>query len=131
MYLILATRRISGRTKNDAIKNEAARVKTNFPHYIYVYGDFSQHKGSKLGSLSDLNLTGLLVTRQTDNTSPGGATIFHQGNQSKALTRDANLDTQSSDISAEEIRESGRSFHFLIVCGKKLLLYASLLTDGV
>ena len=27
-----------------------------------------------------------------------------------ALTRDWNLDTQSSDISAEEIRESGRSF---------------------
>ena len=46
---------------------------------------------------------------------------------SLALTRDANLDTQSSDISAEEIRESGRSFKSLIVCGKKLLLYASLL----
>ena len=43
------------------------------------------------------------------------------GNQSLALTRDANLDTQSSDISAEEIRESGRSFQFLIVCGKKFL----------
>ena len=34
-----------------------------------------------------------------------------------------NLDTQSSDISAEEIRESGRSLQSLmIVCGKKLLL---------
>ena len=40
---------------------------------------------------------------------------------------EANLDTQSSDISAEEISESGRSFQSLIVCGKKLLLNASLL----
>ena len=32
---------------------------------------------------------------------------------------------------AEEIRESGRSFQSLIVCGKKLLLYASLLADGI
>ena len=50
-----------------------------------------------------------------------------EGNKSLALTRDANLDTQSSDISAEEIRESGclesgRSFQSLIVCGKKLVL---------
>ena len=43
---------------------------------------------------------------------------------------EANLDTQSSDISAEEISESGRSFQSLIVCGKKLLLYASLLAEG-
>ena len=76
---------------------------------------------------SDLNLNGLLVTRQIDNTSPGGA----PGGKSLALTRDANLDTQSSDISAEEIRESGRSFQSLIVCGKKLLLYASLLAEGI
>ena len=48
-----------------------------------------------------------------------------EGNKSLALTRDANLDTQSSDISADEIKESGRSFQSLIVCGKKLLLYAS------
>ena len=48
-----------------------------------------------------------------------------------ALTKDANLDTQSSDISAEEIRESGRSFQSLIDCGKKLLLYASLLAEGI
>ena len=33
-----------------------------------------------------------------------------EGDQSLALTRDVNLDTQSSDISAEKIRESGRSF---------------------
>ena len=39
-----------------------------------------------------------------------------EGNQALALTRDANLDTQSSDISAEEIRESGRSFQSLIAC---------------
>ena len=43
----------------------------------------------------------------------------------------ANLDTQSSDISAEEISESGRSFQSLIVCIKKLLLYASLLAEGI
>ena len=42
-----------------------------------------------------------------------------------------NLDTQSSDISAEEIRESGRSLQSLIVCGKKLLLNASLLAEGI
>ena len=48
-----------------------------------------------------------------------------------ALTRDANLDTQSSNISAEEIRESGRSFQSLIFYGKKLLLYASLLAAKV
>ena len=54
-----------------------------------------------------------------------------EGNQSLVLRRDANLDTQSSDISPEESRESGRSFQSLIVCGKKLLLYASLLTDDM
>ena len=36
-----------------------------------------------------------------------------------------NLDTQSSDSSAEEMRESGRSFQSLIVWGKKLFLQAS------
>ena len=68
--------------------------------------------------ISYLNLNGLLVTHQIDNTSPGGA----PGGKSvpSRLTRDANLDTQSSDISAEEIRESGRSLQSLIVCGKKL-----------
>ena len=45
-------------------------------------------------------------------------------------TSEANLDTQSSDISAEETSESERSFQSLIVCGKKLLLYASLLAEG-
>ena len=38
---------------------------------------------------------------------------------------------QSSNILAEEIRESGRSFQSLIVCGKKILSYASLLADGI
>ena len=47
------------------------------------------------------------------------------------FTSEANLDTQSSDISAEEISESGRSFQSLIVCGKKLLLYAYLLAEGI
>ena len=32
------------------------------------------------------------------------------GGKLKLLTSDVNLDTQSSNISAEEIRESGRSF---------------------
>ena len=49
----------------------------------------------------------------------------------KERTSVANLDTQSSDISAEEISESGRSFQSLLVCGKKLLLYASLLAEGI
>ena len=48
-----------------------------------------------------------------------------------ALTRDANSDTQSSDISAEEIRESVRSFQPLIVGGKKLFLYASFPAEGI
>ena len=63
-------------------------------------------------------------------------TILHkgvrqEGNQSLTLTRDADFDTQSSDISAEEIGESGRSFQSLIVSGKQLLLYASLLADDI
>ena len=81
----------------------------------------------------NLNLNGLLVIRQIDNTSPGGAP--EEGNQSLALTRDAILDTQSSDISAEpeeiHLRESGRSFQSLVVYGKKLLLYASLLAEDI
>ena len=32
--------------------------------------------------------------------------------------REVNLDTQSSENSAEEIRESGSSFQYLIVWGK-------------
>ena len=68
------------------------------------------------------------MTRQIDNTSPGGAP---GENQSVALTKDANLDTQSSDISAEEIRESGRSFQSLIVCGKKLLYFCTFLSATV
>ena len=79
-------------------------------------------------SVLNLNLNDLLVTRQIDNISPG---VRQEGNYSATLTRIANLDTQSSGISAEEIIESGRSFQFLIVCGKKTLLYASLLVEGI
>ena len=59
-----------------------------------------------------LNLNCLLVKSQNDNPSPGAET---GGNKSLALTREVNLDIQSSDNSAEEIRESVRSFQFLIV----------------
>ena len=55
-----------------------------------------------------------------DIISPGGS----DGGEIKSLERtsEANLDTQSSDISAVENRESGRSFQSLIVWGKKLYL---------
>ena len=50
-------------------------------------------------------------------------TITHQdlwlGNKSLALTREVNLATQSSESSADEIRESGRAFQSLIVWGKE------------
>ena len=72
-----------------------------WPLQLYRLADFQ--------NLSrNLNLNGLLVIRRIDNSSPGGG-VRQEGNQSLALIRDANLDTQSSDISAEEIRESGRS----------------------
>ena len=52
-------------------------------------------------------------------------TIPHQGlaeeDKSLALTREVNLDMQSSDNSAE-MSESGRAFQSLIVWGKKLFL---------
>ena len=48
-----------------------------------------------------------------------------------AFTSDENLDTQSLDVLAEEIRESARSFQSLIVCGKTLFLYASLLAEDI
>ena len=57
------------------------------------------------------------MKRQIDNPSPGAVT---GGNQSLALTREVNLDTLSSDSSAEEIRDAGRSLQSLIVWGKKL-----------
>ena len=59
------------------------------------------------------NLYGLVVIRQIDNSSPGGG--GGGGVLEISPTRDANLDTQSSDISAEEIREPGRSFQSLKV----------------
>ena len=64
----------------------------------------------KTGKVMVLNL--LTITHQG---------VRQEGNYFLALTRDANMDTQTSDISAEEIRESGRSFQSLIVCGKKIL----------
>ena len=66
-----------------------------------------------------LNLNSLLVTYQM--------TLFHQGfaygkNLSPESISEANLDEHSSDISAVENRESGRSFQSLMVWGKKLHL---------
>ena len=53
-------------------------------------------------------------------------TITHQGLAeevySLALTREVNLDTQSSESTAEEMRESGRTVQSLIVWGKKLFV---------
>ena len=61
-------------------------------------------------------------------------TIPHQGlaeeDQSLALTREVNLDTQSSDNSAEEMSESGRAFQSLIVWGKKVFLIGFLTSRG-
>ena len=65
------------------------------------------------------NQNSLLVIRQK-------MTIPHQGlaeeDKSLALTREVNLDTQSSDNSTEEMSESGSAFQSLIVWGKKLFL---------
>ena len=47
-------------------------------------------------------------------------------NWSLEHTSEENLDTQSSDISAVENRESGRSFQSLMVLGKKLHFKASI-----
>ena len=55
------------------------------------------------------NQNSLLMKCQIDNTVPGGCCLTG-GDKSRAITREVNLDTQSSDISEEEIRESGRSF---------------------
>ena len=51
-------------------------------------------------------------------------TILHQ------KKREENLDTQSLDISAEVIREPGRSFQSLIVIGKKLCLQVFVLAKS-
>ena len=48
---------------------------------------------------------------------------------SLALTREVNLDMQSSDGSAEEMRESGRSFQSLIVL-EKSFSYRCLFLQG-
>ena len=58
-----------------------------------------------------------MVKRQTVNPSPG--TVTGGGGElvptTVAITREVNLDTLSSDSSEEEIRDSGSSFHSLIV----------------
>ena len=56
----------------------------------------------------------LLMKCKNDNPSPGAETGV---NKSLALTREVNLDTQSSDNTAEEIRELGMSSQSLIVRG--------------
>ena len=75
----------------------------------------------------NLNLNGLLVIRQIDNISPGGS--VPGGKLVPGSHKRCELG--HTDISAEEIKESGRSFQSLIVCGKKLLLYALLLAEGI
>ena len=67
--------------------------------------------------LEPLNLNGLLVIRQIDNISPGG----RGGGARREIS--PWLSQETSDISAEEIRESGKSFQSLIVCGKKLVTF--------
>ena len=61
-------------------------------------------------------------------------TIPHQGlaeeDKSLALTREVNLDTQSSDNSTEEMSESERSFQSLIACGKEAFLIGILTSRG-
>ena len=74
------------------------------------------------------NQNSLLVQRQNDNIAPGALARY---DYSLALSREVNLDTQSSDISAEVIRESGRSFQSLKVVGKKLCSYVFVLAMGV
>ena len=53
-------------------------------------------------------------------------TTSHQGLAEKdwslALEREVNLDTQSTDSSAEKMRESERTFQYLIGWGKKLFI---------
>ena len=99
----------------------------NITIYIFIHisatisGDVTAGAPLEFGTffwdtVLNLNLNSLLVTRQM--------TLFHQGVR-MGEKLEANLDTRSSDISAEETSESGRSFQSLIVCGKKLLLYAS------
>ena len=58
------------------------------------------------------NQKGLHVKRKTDNTSPGGWGLIG-GDWSQTLTREVNL--KISDISTEEVRESGRGFQSLII----------------
>ena len=64
------------------------------------------------------NQNSLLVKRQTDNTTPGGMGLDRRGLVLSSHKRSKFRHTQSSDNSAEEIRESGSSFQSLIVWGK-------------
>ena len=64
------------------------------------------------------NQNSLLVKRQNDNTPPG---LGRGRYKSLALTREVNLDMQSSKGSAEEIRESGRYKH-LVGCSVRMTI---------
>ena len=66
----------------------------------------------------NLNLNSLLVKRQTDNTSPGGAL----GGKLVPGSHKSCEFGHTIIISAEENSDSGRLFQFLIVWGKKLYL---------
>ena len=66
----------------------------------------------------DQDQDSLLVKRRNDNHSPGP--VIRELVPSSH--REVNLAIQSSDSSADEIRESGRAFPSLIVWGKKLPL---------
>ena len=68
-----------------------------------------------------------MVYRQNDNTSTG----LGRGRLVPSSHKGSKLDTQSSESSAEEMRESGRTFQSLIVWGKKFFLKASLLAEGI
>ena len=68
----------------------------------FLINTFTALKGSQFHFYFILYLNALLVTRQIGNTS---SWVRQEGNQSLALTRDANLDTKSPDISAEEIKK--------------------------
>ena len=70
------------------------------------------------GQDQDQDQDSLLVKRRNDNHSPGSVIreLVHSSHQRSDLA------TQSFASSADEIRESGRAFQYLIVWGKKLPL---------
>ena len=75
-----------------------------------------------------LNLNDLPVTRQIYNTSPGGVP---RGKLVPGSSMISELGHTVIRHFSKGIRESGRSLQSLIVCGKKLFLYASLLAGGI